>query len=263
MAGDDIEYGRTGMLFLRLSATVMGMLILCLVFGQPTFFIVCGIVMAIFWFIVWVGPRGAQTVGRAERKARESMGGKLTTRAWLGSLSVLAVCAWGVFVFNWWFPFVRFESHRLNYVFMIIVFSLPIVGLVIGRLESSVVIKRVAIPANVYACFVSVPLACGTILLVTFKSPEILTHDTDFSFERIGSLRVGSSEVVTYRTNTSALDPYGTVLREERELLPGLRRVRFLHRFSRSGSVVVERVGENKVRCTAPRRRHVLLTLKL
>jgi hypothetical protein len=134
-----------------------------------------------------------------------------------------------VVVVSWRTECLRFESPRLNYgVFGMAVFAswfMPaapfartpaFVGILVWGL------KTVVLPV----------LFAGWLFVVCLWNPDPLWGNVDHSFERQAVLVIDGSRYHVYRTNGGATTAYGTVVRKETRVAPGLNWVeRVFHKY--------------------------------
>lgn len=156
-----------------------------------------------------------------------------------------------VLVANWWQVWLRFESPRLNYVFMAFVFASPVILLwIVWTLDRGApkAIAWILVPVSV----ASVWLFLGTGLLMAFWIPEVLTSDIDRSFERVRRERIDGESFSVYRTNGGATTSFGVVVRKEGVVFPGLVRVSPICGCYPADDVHLTRIDAETVRCEFP-----------
>lgn len=77
-----------------------------------------------------------------------------------------------------------------------------------------------------FAVAAVVALPSSMFAAIAWMAAASLEGDVDTAFEPLDEVRMGASHVRLYRTNCGATCAYGLELREEHEVLPGVRRVR-------------------------------------
>jgi hypothetical protein len=128
-------------------------------------------------------------------------------------------------VINFFIPIIRFDYALLNYLAVIFAMLIPLILIFNGLRFQETWLK-------LGGMFLFIPLALGSLLfaaIVGFGTIFIIQDGHDASFERIKSIQLQSSNLVVYRTNGGATTDYGLVIRQQKQILPGLSFVRDLH----------------------------------
>lgn len=144
-------------------------------------------------------------------------------------------------ILDWPFGGLKFAEASLNFAAAIIALCLPFVlfALLLAlprRLSRT--LGLVAIVPLMLLCLLLLPLAC--------------LFGSNPGFERVHSIRVGSSEVVSYVTDGGAMTSCGIVVQQKKQLLPGLLWVKPLCREYPTDDVSVVLLNRHHVRCSFP-----------
>lgn len=161
---------------------------------------------------------------------------------------------------NWRSPTVRLSVGWLNPLAFLLAMALPTVGLVVpwssrgpdARAER--IRRAVAMALCLPAIVVSAPLMLLAALDLAFGG---VAHDP------IDHVAVGGTRVVVYRTDGGATTAYGILVRQEREILPGVIRVAELTSAYRAAHARVELLDSHHVRVTIEGRRPRTIALRL
>jgi hypothetical protein len=166
----------------------------------------------------------------------------------LATIALAVSLAWVGIMMNWWWEYLRTTDTRLDHILMLVACSLPICALVVVWRTPSDTIRAAGTTFLVLGSIVGVAMAVGILALL----PEILRSGVDPSFERIRSVAGSRSQLVAYRTDGGATTSFGVVLREERTLLPGLRRIRRVDFVYPASDVIIEIQTNGDMVCTFP-----------
>lgn len=122
---------------------------------------------------------------------------------------------------------IRFSHPRLNYLAVGIMLLIPTACLLLHIRYKSIkntIIKILLILLSIITMF----LFMGWLFLVTVWLPDILIRNKDLSFELLKSETINNNTIRVYRTNGGATTNFGIVVREEKQLLPGIYQIKFI-----------------------------------
>lgn len=136
---------------------------------------------------------------------------------WLLGFFVLAVL-------NWQYPMLRLVNHWANEAVATLATGIPLVLLGAG-IARAMRGPNVWLPVLLSAGLVvaSLPFLAAVLFRLISLPPHV--NALDGSFERVDQV---GEQVAVYRTNGGATTAYGIVVRQEREVLPGVLLVKNL-----------------------------------
>jgi len=125
----------------------------------------------------------------------------------------------GIFILsilNWMFPVIRFSSHLLNEVFFLMICIIPTLLIINGF-----IFKRISIKILNLVLFI--------LPSIFFLLLGLITIGMDASLEKIDNIDMKYSNVSIYRTNGGATTDFGIVVRQEKNIFPGIILVKNLY----------------------------------
>jgi len=146
----------------------------------------------------------------------------------------------------------RFDSTRLNHLMMVVCFTLPILCLKFAR---KIPIKKiwrlcfiVLIPIVIPSCF----MLGVTIFKTCVFSYQIITSDIDITYMRIQSIDIGDSKIRVYEERYSITTRPKLVIRQEKQIIPGVNKVKILHKQYPADEVEIELLDNTQIQCYYP-----------
>ena len=140
---------------------------------------------------------------------------------------------------------IRFDNLYANSIVGLILYFSPICALVLVIKEKFKTKYLKTTLATLLAVASLVSLLPISFTVLDFAS---LNGGIDPSFEKIRSQDLGSSRIVTYRTNGGATVDFGTVVRLEKPILPGVYIKRDLLDIYHASDVEFSVVGQDYIR---------------
>ena len=149
--------------------------------------------------------------------------GSASVRRATFTISVLLVIS-ALAQVNLWSPYLRLSSVRVSYLLMLAVLSLPLLCFLWAfRLPSRTARIVCWLESGPLVLLSAWPLFWATVL-----TPVILLHGIDPSFERLHETSVGVYRVVVFRADHGGMSSFNISIRQEREILPGVLRVKHI-----------------------------------
>jgi len=125
---------------------------------------------------------------------------------------------------NIWRPYLRFADIRLGYIFVVVILSIPLAYLMYTLRFPTPWPRLAVFLANAPLLLLSAwPLFWAAVL-----TPGILINGVDPSYERIHEKRMGRYQIAVFRCDHGGMSSFNIAIRQEREVLPGLLRVKDL-----------------------------------
>lgn len=144
---------------------------------------------------------------------------------------ILLIILFIIAIINFIQPVIRFDSLLLNNVCMIFVLLIPTVLMIKGLIFRSLVAKILNTLIWVIPCILG-------ILLIPFIIAPI-------GFEQIKSLSLDNSDIVAYRTNGGATTSFGILVRQEKNIVPGIKLVKNVYSQDHKENVNMIKTGKN------------------
>lgn len=144
---------------------------------------------------------------------------------------ILLIVLYIIAIINFVYPVIRFDSRLLNNIFVIFVLLIPTVLMIKGFFFRSLVVKILNTLIWVIPCILG-------ILLMPFIIAPI-------GFEQIKSLSLENSDIVAYRTNGGATTSFGILVRQEKNIIPGIKLVKRIYGQDHKDNVNMTKTGEN------------------
>ncbi|SPF48558.1 conserved membrane hypothetical protein [Candidatus Desulfosporosinus infrequens] len=144
---------------------------------------------------------------------------------------ILLIMLYIIAIINFIQPVIRFDSQLLNNVFLIfVVLLIPIFLMIKGFYFRSLVAKILNTLIWVIPCIL------GILIL------SIISLNSD---EPIKSLSLDNSDIVAYRTNGGATTSFGILVRQEKNIIPGIKLVKRIYFQDHKENVNMIKTGEN------------------
>lgn len=149
---------------------------------------------------------------------------------------LILVVIYMVIFLNWVYPVIRFENRSYNLIFMATSLVIPILCFLWSFTIKQLVLKIVAILSFGILSLISVLF----ILLIVLNISFIDANGNDPSFESLRAIQVEDYRILTYRLNGGAMSSYSILVRQEKELVLGLKLVRDIYSADHKGDVDIE-----------------------
>lgn len=128
---------------------------------------------------------------------------------------------------NWFHPVVRFGHPAANQIALLLALTLPWLAILpvalLPRPWARVVGLVLLLPPLAYSAFFAP--------FIAMEIEDTVAHGVDRAFTPIATVPMNGYRVRIFRTDCGATCAYGIVLRQERQLLPGIYLVRQLEGF--------------------------------
>lgn len=158
---------------------------------------------------------------------------RLKTYQYKGFQYILLLMLYIIAIINYVYPVIRFDSRLLNNIFVIFVLLIPIGLMIKGFSFKSPVAKILNILIWVIPCILGILIS---IMIVPFSAN---------AFEPIKSLSLDHSDIVAYRTNGGAATSFGIQVRQEKDIIPGIKLVKTVYSQYHKDNVNMIKTGEN------------------
>ncbi len=158
-------------------------------------------------------------------------------------IHVLLVLFFCVFLVNWFLPVLRFSNPKANYFFSIIFLTIPLLLLINGFFFKK---YRLKVLNGLVLIFPSL-IMLNFILLNLISLVSIKEDNIDPSFDCVNTISLEKSIINVYRTDGGATTSIGIVVRQEMELLFGLKLVKNVFNEYPKYDVEVKQVDLNKI----------------
>lgn len=133
-------------------------------------------------------------------------------------------------------PILRFEIRTCNLLFVTVVMLIPILLLLQTSLLKNVVAKTCG--RVVSGIFSLISLLIASIMI--FNIFMITKDGKDHSFEWLREIQVDEYKIDTYRINGGAMTSYSILVRQEKNILPGIKLVKNVYLKNNKGDVNIE-----------------------
>lgn len=139
-------------------------------------------------------------------------------------------------------PVLRFENIKFNYYyFLIIVIAIPVLLLLNG-------LKFSKTPKIINSLILLIPILLSIIFTIfIYYDLKLIKDDYDPSFEKIKSFQFDNNFVNVYRTNGGATTDFGIIVRNEREIFPGILLVKKLYSEYHRYKIEAKKIGNNTI----------------
>ncbi|WKV09992.2 hypothetical protein Q2T46_06050 [Thermoanaerobacterium sp. CMT5567-10] len=141
---------------------------------------------------------------------------------------------------DYFYPFIRFKSLKLNDIFSLCIQIIPLMLLINGFRFKHISAKIVNSVFSIILILISTTIT-AIILFATF------TLNVNEAFMPIHNIRFESSSVVVYRTNYGATTDFGITVRQEKEVIKGVLLVKNLLRKDHVYDISVKKLSDNAV----------------
>jgi len=153
---------------------------------------------------------------------------------------LLAIYILWILNLDYFYPFIRFKSLKLNDIFSLCIQIIPLILLINGFRFKHISAKIVNSVVSIILMLISTTIA-AIILFAT------ITLNVNEAFMPIHNIKFDSSSVVVYRTNFGATTDYGITVRQEKEVIKGVLLVKNLLRKDHIYDVSIRKSGNNVV----------------
>ncbi len=151
-------------------------------------------------------------------------------------------------VYNLYFQdIIRFSNVYLNYVFVLATLSIPMWIAITGFIQEFVWLRVTLLLTML------LPMLGSTFfgLIVFGNFLDIVQEGSDPTFERLAKLDQDGYAVCLYRTDYGAMTSFGLVLRQEKQIFPGLLLVNRVWG-AEGDTATIEKDGDNRVLIKLP-----------
>lgn len=153
---------------------------------------------------------------------------------------LLAIYILWILNLDYFYPFIRFKSLKLNDIFSLCIQIIPLILLING-------FRFKHISAKIINSIFSLTLSLISIAIAIIILFSISTLNINEAFMPIHNIMLDSSSVVVYRTNFGATTDYGIVVRQEKEIVKGILLVKNLLRQDYIYDVSIKKLSDNVV----------------
>ncbi|WP_434632473.1 hypothetical protein PQ689_11850 [Thermoanaerobacterium thermosaccharolyticum] len=153
---------------------------------------------------------------------------------------LLAIYILWILNLDYFYPFIRFKSLKLNDIFSLCIQIIPLMLLINGFRFKHISAKIVNSVVSILLIVISTTIA-AIILFAT------ITLNVNEAFMPIHNIRFESSSVIVYRSNYGATTDYGIVVRQEKEIIKGILLVKNLLRQDHIYDVSIKKLSDNAV----------------
>lgn len=155
-------------------------------------------------------------------------------------MTLLAIYILWILNLDYFYPFIRFKSLRLNDIFSLCIQIIPLILLINGFRFKHISAKIVNSVISIILIVISATIA----VIILFTT---ITLNVNEAFMPIHNIRFESSSVVVYRTNFGATTDYGITVRQEKEVIKGVLLVKNLLRKDHVYDISVKKLSGNAV----------------
>ena len=136
---------------------------------------------------------------------------------------------------NFFFPVIRLQYHVAHQIFGLLLLFIPWVLVINGFFFRRMLVKIINVIILIIPCLIALPFA----FLITFSSQD--------SFMPIHHLNLESFSVMAYRTNGGATTDFGVVVRQEKEIVPGVLLVKQLYSKNHRADILIKRLNDSVI----------------
>ncbi|MDN5316698.1 MAG: hypothetical protein PWR08_822 [Thermoanaerobacterium sp.] len=153
---------------------------------------------------------------------------------------LLAIYILWILNLDYFYPFIRFKSLKLNDIFSLCIQIIPLILLING-------FRFKHISAKIANSAVSIILIVISTTIAAIMLFATITLNVNEAFMPIHDIKFDSSSVVVYRTNFGATTDYGITVRQEKEIIKGVLLVKNLVRKDHVYDISVKKLSDNAV----------------
>ncbi|WP_434632476.1 hypothetical protein PQ689_11990 [Thermoanaerobacterium thermosaccharolyticum] len=155
-------------------------------------------------------------------------------------MTLLAIYILWILNLDYFYPFIRFKSLKLNDIFSLCIQIIPLILLING-------FRFKHISAKIANSAVSIILIVISTTIAAIMLFATITLNVNEAFMPIHNIKFDSSSVVVYRTNFGATTDYGITVRQEKEIIKGVLLVKNLVRKDHVYDISVKKLSDNAV----------------
>ncbi|MGF7400489.1 hypothetical protein PQ744_08815 [Thermoanaerobacterium thermosaccharolyticum] len=155
-------------------------------------------------------------------------------------MTLLAIYILWILNLDYFYPFIRFKSLKLNDIFSLCIQIIPLILLING-------FRFKHISAKIANSAVSIILIVISTTIAAIMLFATITLNVNEAFMPIHDIKFDSSSVVVYRTNFGATTDYGITVRQEKEIIKGVLLVKNLVRKDHVYDISVKKLSDNAV----------------
>ena len=137
---------------------------------------------------------------------------------------------------NFFFPVIRLQYQVANQIFGLLLLFIPWVLVVNGFFFRRMLVKIINVVILIIPCLIALPYA----FLITFMSSQ-------GAFMPIHHLNLESFSVMAYRTNGGATTDFGVVVRQEKEIVPGVLLVKQFYSKNHQADILIKRLNDSVI----------------
>ncbi|AST56974.1 uncharacterized protein Thert_00831 [Thermoanaerobacterium thermosaccharolyticum] len=153
---------------------------------------------------------------------------------------LLAIYILWILNLDYFYPFIRFKSLKLNDIFSLCIQIIPLMPLINGFRFKHISAKIVNSVVSIILMLISATIA-AIILFAT------ITLNVNEAFMPIHNIRFESSSVIVYRSNYGATTDYGIAVRQEKEIIKGILLVKNLYKKYHMYDIAMKKLDNNAV----------------
>lgn len=153
---------------------------------------------------------------------------------------LLAIYIFWILNLDYFYPFIRFTSLKLNDVFSLCIQIIPLMLLINGFRFKHISTKIVNSVISIILIVISTTIA----VIILFAT---ITLNVNEAFMPIHNIRFESSSVIVYRSNYGATTDFGITVRQEKEIIKGVLVVKNLLRKDHVYNISVKKLSDNAV----------------
>ncbi|KAA5807355.1 hypothetical protein F1655_04460 [Thermoanaerobacterium thermosaccharolyticum] len=155
-------------------------------------------------------------------------------------MTLLAIYILWILNLDYFYPFIRFKSLKLNDIFSLCIQIIPLILLINGFRFKHISAKIANSAVSIILMLISTTIAA----IMLFAT---ITLNVNEAFMPIHDIKFDSSSVVVYRTNFGATTDYGITVRQEKEIIKGVLLVKNLVRKDHVYDISVKKLSDNAV----------------
>ncbi|AGB19960.1 hypothetical protein Thethe_02390 [Thermoanaerobacterium thermosaccharolyticum M0795] len=153
---------------------------------------------------------------------------------------LLAIYILWILNLDYFYPFIRFKSLKLNNIFSLCIQIIPLMLLINGFRFKHISAKIVNSVVSILLIVISTTIA-AIILFAT------ITLNVNEAFMPIHNIRFESSSVIVYRSNYGATTDFGITVRQEKEIIKGVLLVKNLYKKHHMYDITIKKLDNNAV----------------
>ncbi|MGB9680425.1 MAG: DUF5412 family protein [Thermoanaerobacteraceae bacterium] len=153
---------------------------------------------------------------------------------------LLAIYILWILNLDYFYPFIRFKSLKLNDIFSLCIQIIPLILLINGFRFKHISAKIVNSVISIILIVIITTIA-AIILFAT------ITLNVNEAFMPIHNIGFESSSIVVYRSNFGATTDFGITVRQEKEVIKGVLLVKNLYKKYHMYDITIKKLDNNSV----------------